>query len=197
MATGKADVLNECDVQNVLNMIRTLEYAERNRVIFLLSYACGMRVCNIWKIQIADVYDEKGKVFDKIVLGKGKNKFNSTAEYYVNDMMKKELATYYKWLKSIKHHIQPDDYLIQSQKTGKNLCKESIIRIFRQIYDKCGLTKARSHSGRRSFITGLCDKGVAIQIVSKLVNHKSVQTTFGYYQQNPTMLKNAVNVLNF
>ena len=93
-------------------------------------------------------------------------------------MMKKELETYYKWLKSVKPYIKGDDYLLQSQKTGKNLCKESIVRIFRQVYDKCGLTKARSHSGRRSFITGLCDKGVAIQIVSKLVNHKSVQTTF-------------------
>ena len=60
-------------------MIKTLENPQRNRIMFwYLSYACGMRVCNIWKIQIADVYDEKGKVFDKIVLGKGKT--NSTSK---------------------------------------------------------------------------------------------------------------------
>lgn len=193
---GKAEVLKDYDVKNVLNMIRSMDNPQRNRIIFLLSYLVGMRVCNIQKLQIGDVFDDNGKPFDKIVLSKDKNKCNKIAEYYLNDRMKKELANYYKFLKNDKMILCKNDYMIQSQKTGRCLRKESIVRIFRQIYDRCGLTKCRSHSGRRTFITDLCDKGVAIQIVSKLVNHKSISTTMGYYQQNPTTLLNAVNVLS-
>ncbi len=193
---GKAEVLKEYDVRNVLNMIKSMDNPQRNRIIFLLSYLVGMRVCNIQKLQISDVFDDNGKVFDKIVLSKDKNKFHKIAEYYLNDEMKKELINYYKFLKNDKMKLCENDYLIQSNKTGKYLRKESIVRIFRQIYDKCGLAKCRSHSGRRTFITDLCDKGVAIQVVSKLVNHKSISTTMGYYQQNPTTLLNAVNAMS-
>lgn len=192
---GKAQVLNDVDVRNVLNSIKVKGCSERNRIIFLLTYLCGLRVCNIQKLQISDVYCDKGKVLDKIVLNGAKNKFGTVAEYYLNDEMKKELAEYRKWLKSVKPNLNADDYLIQSVKTGKCLRKESIVRIFRQVYDSVGLVKCRSHSGRRSFITNLCDKGIAIQVVSKLVNHSNIQTTMGYYQQNPITLQNAVNVL--
>ncbi len=196
MAMGKAEILNEYDAKNVLNMIATGENPQRNRIIFLLSYMAGMRVCNLQKIQIGDVFDEKGRVFDKIVLGRGKNKGKFVAEYYLNDKMKKELAEYYKWVKSVRMRIKDDDYLLWSKKTTSYLRKESIVRLFRRWFDKCGLKKCRSHSGRRSFITELCNKGVAIQIVSKLVNHRNLNITMGYYQQSPTLLKNAVNVLD-
>ena len=54
---------------------------------------------------------KKGKVFEKLATWKRKRlKFNSTAEYYLNDMMKKELETYYKWLR-VKPYIKGDDYL--------------------------------------------------------------------------------------
>lgn len=195
MAMGKAEVLNECDVHNVLNMIKDGDNPERNRLIFLFSYLVGMRVCNFYKLQFGDVYDPQGKVFDKIVLSPEKNKGKRVAEYYLNDKMKKELLDYYKWAKSVRMRIRDDDYLLWSKKTNSFMCKESIVRIFRRIYDKCGLYKARSHSGRRTFISNLCDKGVAIQIVSKLANHRNVNITMGYYQQSPTLLKNAVNSL--
>lgn len=196
MAMGKAEILNEYDAKNVLNMIAMGENPQRNRIIFLLSYMAGMRVCNLQKIQMGDVYDEKGRVFDKIVLGRGKNKGKFVAEYYLNDKMKKELSEYYKWIKSVRMRIKDDDYLLWSKKTTSYLRKESIVRLFRRWFDKCGLKKCRSHSGRRTFITELCNKGVAIQIVSKLVNHRNLNITMGYYQQSPTLLKNAVNVLD-
>lgn len=196
MAMGKAEILNEYDAKNVLNMIATGENPQRNRIIFLLSYMAGMRVCNLQKIQMGDVYDKKGRVFDKIVLGREKNKGKFVAEYYLNDKMKKELSEYYKWIKSVRMRIKDDDYLLWSKKTTSYLRKESIVRLFRRWFDKCGLKKCRSHSGRRTFITELCNKGVAIQIVSKLVNHRNLNITMGYYQQSPTLLKNAVNVLD-
>lgn len=192
---GKATVLNDIDTKNVLNSIKTQGNPERNRVMFLLTFLVGLRVCNLQKLQIADIYDDKGKVFDKIVLNGSKNKFGSVCEYYLNDEMKKELTNYRKWLKSVKPNLNSNDYLLMSNKTGKCLAKESIVRIFRQVYDSVGLTQCRSHSGRRSFITNLCNKGIGIQIVSKLVNHRSLSVTMGYYQNNPTTLQNAVNVL--
>ena len=197
MSIGKAAILKSGDVKNVLKVIAGGNNPQRNKIIFLLSYLVGMRVHNIQKIQIKDVYDNNGKVFDKIVLTAEKNKGTGVAEYYLCDSMKKELLEYYKWLKSFKLNLTDTDFLIYSKKSNKYLHKGSIVRLFRQIYDSCGLHMCRSHSGRRSYISQLCDKGVSIHIVSKLVNHQSIQTTFGYYQQNPTLLSNAVNILNF
>ena len=192
---GKAEVLKSTDVKNVLKMIATNENPQRNRIIFLLSYLVGMRVHNIQKIVFGDVYDDNGKVYDKIVLNADKNKGKKVAEYYLNEKIKKELAEYYKWCKSVRLHIDGNDYLLWSQKTMKALHKGSIVRIFRRIYDSVGLYKCRSHSGRRSFASNLLNKSVSIQVVSRLMNHQSISCTMTYYQQNPTLLNQAVNIL--
>lgn len=198
MAIGKAEVLNEYDVKNVLNMIDKGSNPQRNRIIFCFSFFAGMRVHNLQKITFGEVFDKNGKPFDKVVLSPTKNKGHKrVAEYYLSDRMKKELIEYFKWVKSVRMRINDDDYLMWSKKTMSCLRKESIVRLFRSFYDRCGLQNCRSHSGRRSFITELCNKGVAIQLVSKLVNHQNVNVTMGYYQQSPILLKNAVNVLNF
>ena len=195
-AMGKADVLSDIDVRNVLNAVAQTRFPERNRIMFLLSIYAGLRVCNIQRIQIADVYDSNGNPFDKIVLDRTKTKGNRVYECYLSNDLKTELKKYYKFLLSKHTTLKPTDYLIYSQKLSNNpLTKESINRVFREVYDSVGLFQCRSHSGRRTFITKLCDKGVAIQLVSKLVNHTSVNTTLSYYQQSPTLLKNAVNVL--
>ena len=52
--------------------------------------------------------------------------------------------------------------------------------LFRDIYQRCGLHGASSHSGRRSWATNANRKGVELEIISKGLGHSDVQVTLEY-----------------
>jgi integrase/recombinase XerD len=63
------------------------------------------------------------------------------------------------------------------------------------IYKRAGIEGASSHSGRRSFITKLADKGVGVHVLMHLASHKSIATTQKYISTNPSILKAAVELV--
>ena len=62
-------------------------------------------------------------------------------------------------------------------------------------YPKCGLADASSHSGRRTFITRLANKGVGVRVLAALAGHSSIATTQRYIDVNDAQLANAVELL--
>jgi integrase/recombinase XerD len=57
------------------------------------------------------------------------------------------------------------------------------------------MTGATSHSGRRTFITRLSDRGVGVRVLMALAGHKSIATTQRYIELNPTVMKAAVELI--
>ena len=53
---------------------------------------------------------------------------------------------------------------------------------------------ASSHSGRRTFLTNLANKGTAIHILKTLAGHRSISTTAAYLYSSPSQLKAAVEL---
>ena len=88
---------------------------------------------------------------------------------------------------------EPGRALIMSQKGG-HFSPTTLVMLFRRIYDLAGLSDARSHSGRRSFITKLANKGVSVRVVQTLAGHSSMQTTQRYIDVNEGMLVQAVEL---
>ena len=68
-------------------------------------------------------------------------------------------------------------------------------QLFLNIYHACGLANASSHSGRRTFITVLANKGVGVRVLAALAGHSSLPTTQRYIDVNDTQLANAVELL--
>ena len=66
---------------------------------------------------------------------------------------------------------------------------------FHKIYKDARMTGATSHSGRRTFITKLADKGVGVRVLMALAGHKSIATTQRYIELNPTVMKAAVELI--
>jgi site-specific recombinase XerD len=58
-----------------------------------------------------------------------------------------------------------------------------------------GLEGASSHSGRRTFLTTLANKGTAIHILKTLAGHRSISTTAAYLYSSPSQLKAAVELV--
>jgi integrase/recombinase XerD len=58
-----------------------------------------------------------------------------------------------------------------------------------------GVCASTSHSGRRTRLTNLADRGVAVKTLMALTAHSHIATTQRYIDLHPTMLKAAVGLV--
>jgi site-specific recombinase XerD len=63
------------------------------------------------------------------------------------------------------------------------------------IYKAVGLKDASSHSGRRTYITRLANKGVGVRLLAALAGHSHISTTQRYIDVNAEQLSAAVELL--
>ena len=63
----------------------------------------------------------------------------------------------------------------------------SLEQTFALLYEGAGLEGASSHSGRRTFLTNLANKGTAIHILKTLAGHRSISTTAAYLYSSPSL----------
>jgi integrase/recombinase XerD len=68
-------------------------------------------------------------------------------------------------------------------------------QMFHYWYKAAKVDGGSSHSGRRSFITALAEKGISVRILQALAGHSSVSITQRYIDVNPAMLHRAVEML--
>ena len=54
---------------------------------------------------------------------------------------------------------------------------------------------ASSHSGRRTFITNLANKGVGVRLLASLAGHRNISTTQAYIDVNDDMKRRAVELI--
>ena len=52
-----------------------------------------------------------------------------------------------------------------------------------------------SHSGRRTWLTTLSQKGVSVFVLADMAGHKSLQTTMRYVTVNDEMKRNAAELI--
>jgi integrase/recombinase XerD len=63
------------------------------------------------------------------------------------------------------------------------------------LYEGAGLEGASSHSGRRTFLTNLANKGTAIHLLKTLAGHRSIQTTAAYLHSSPAQLRAVIELI--
>lgn len=191
------ECVSDKQVKDILTYINGLGHHNQIRMMFMCSLLGGMRSINFRSLQVRDVYNSDGSTKTTIDLKKDKNKGNGSAEYRINAQLQKEFEDYYSYLMARwGEKLSPETYLFTSQKQNKPYNPRSIYRIFSTIYTKFKI-HGGTHMGRHIYITKLINNGINPFIVQKLVNHRSVQTTQRYYQQNADLLQAAVNTLKF
>ena len=62
-------------------------------------------------------------------------------------------------------------------------------------YDGGRYSRPSSHSGRRTFLTSLANKGTAIHILKTLAGHRNIATTAAYLYSSPAQLRAAVELV--
>ena len=109
---------------------------------------------------------------------------------YLNQRLRKALATYAK-SKCLRELNRP---LFESQKGG-HFSANTMCQLFLDIYKACGLKDASSHSGPRTYITRLANKGVGVRLLAELAGHSNISTTQRYIDVNSDQLSQAVELL--
>jgi integrase/recombinase XerD len=105
--------------------------------------------------------------------------------------LKKEIALYLNKFPNLLNNKEGN--LIKTQK-GKTT-SGTIQYIFKHLYELANIPNATSHSGRRSFITELSEKGVSVRVIQELARHSSLQTTQRYIDVSVPKLRGAVDLI--
>jgi integrase/recombinase XerD len=187
---SQAKVLNSTELRRVLDYTATRKHGARNRAMLLLTHYAGMRVGEVASLRLCDVLNDSGSIKDEIRLKPDQTKGRYARTVYLNARMQKELFQYISQLK-IQDEAKP---LFYTQKRA-GFSANTLAQYFFYLYRKTGIEGASSHSGRRSFLTHLANKGTSIHILKSLAGHRNISTTAAYLYSSPDQLKAAVELV--
>ena len=139
---------------------------------------------------MGNVFDEAGNVREQFILSAAQSKGGHTRTVYLNQRLRKALGDY----GAIKYLDNPQRPLFESQKGG-HFSANTMCQLFLDIYKAVGLKDASSHSGRRTYITRLANKGVGVRLLAELAGHSHISTTQRYIDVNAEQLIEAVELL--
>lgn len=200
-AMSQARVLTERELRKVLAHCSTQPHAARNRAMLLCTHMAGMRVGEVASLRICDVLGADGTVLEEISLSAHQTKGNHSRTVLVPKKLRDELTTYLQLRFGISNllavtYTDTQRALFPTQKNPKRgFTANTLCQLFHKIYKDTHMTGATSHSGRRTFITKLADKGVGVRVLMALAGHKSIATTQRYIELNPTVMKAAVELI--
>jgi integrase/recombinase XerD len=196
MQMKQAKVLTQAEIKRLLKVVSTTKHASRNRLIVMLSYLAGLRACEIAALRVRDVITElpdgSWEVTEQVLLGSHQTKGSKAQTVVLCAALRREIAEYYAPQRLL---VEAHDALIVSQKAGA-FSSQSIQNLFRELYWAAGISNASSHSGRRTFITQLSERGVSVRVIQALARHSSLSTTQRYIDVSVDKLRTAVEALS-
>jgi len=155
------------------------------------SFFAGLRALEIASLKVGDVFTEDSTVNDIIVLTKYQTKGSQSNVVHVGKKLQREIQGFVTQHPYITRNTE--SRLFRTQRGV--FSSQSMQNLFRQLYQLANIPNASSHSGRRSFITNLSEKGISTRVIQELARHSSMVTTQRYIDVSNDKLKNAVNAL--
>lgn len=149
------EILNELKVKNT-----------RNYILFMMGLHTGLRIGDILKLKVKDVY-KKDKIF--II----EEKTNKKKEIAISKQLKKELSSFCKG-------NDPGDFLIKSRKGENSISRCQAYRIIKKIAAEYKINNIGCHSLRKTFGRKYYKKYGDLEELRKFFNHSNVDITRRY-----------------
>jgi integrase/recombinase XerD len=188
----QAKTLTQVEIRRVLDFIATRKHSTRNRALVMTTFLSGVRVGELASLQYKDVVDAEGNIRNEIRLSAEQTKGNEARVVFVSEKLRKELEHYTKF-------YQPKNInckFFYSQKADSDgFTANTLTQFFHYLYKRSGVYGASSHSGRRTFITNLANKGISVRVLASLAGHKNISTTQCYIDVNDEMKRKAVELV--
>lgn len=189
---ARAKTLTQMELKRVLDLVKTRAHPQRNRALVLLSHLAGLRAKEMALLRVGDVLDSAGKMRDEVTLTADQTKGRYARVVYFNTKLRRELTQY------IATHPSPSASapLFPTQKSAtRGFTPNTLAQFFHQLYKQAGIEGASSHSGRRTYLTTLADKGTSIHILKALAGHRNISTTAVYLDSSPAKIKAAAELI--
>src|SRR5947207_3596682 len=175
MAGKQVKTLTRQQVRAALSRARRGRYAQRDRVMILLSVKAGLRAGEIAKLTWSMVLDADGRLGHRIELHDSAAKKRSGRTIPLHPELRRALLL-------LRRKTGEDDAVIRSERGGsRGMRPGSVVNWFRQLYRELGLNGCSSHSGRRTFITNAArlvfKAGGSLRDVTHVVGHRSHEQT--------------------
>jgi integrase/recombinase XerD len=187
---AQAKTLTGKELKQVLTYVSVNRHAARNRVMLLMTHWAGMRVGEVAALRIGDVVNADGSIKSEIRLLAEQTKGSNARTVFIGQRLRKELASY---VVTIKCRL-PDKPLFYTQKRD-GFSANTLCQYFHWLYRQVGIDGASSHSGRRTFITNLANKGIGVRVLMSLAGHRNISTTQAYIDVNDEMQRAAVELV--
>lgn len=189
MAAAKS--LTPAEIQQVLAFIENMPYAQRNRVMFMMTVAAGLRVSEVAGLTLGDVLDRDGAVRSEVFLAAHRVKHGHARTIFINSRLQVELADYI----STRNDLDGTLPLFPTQRgPRRSFSANTLAQHFMWLYRSAGV-RGSSHSGRKTFLTSLASQGVSVFVLASLAGHKSIATTQRYVTVNDDVKRKAVELV--
>lgn len=188
----QAKTLTPAEVEKVLLHIASKPNAQRNRVMFLLTVWAGFRVSEVAGLKISDVRNTDGSVRAEVFLSADRVKHGHAGVVYLNERLQQELVAY---IDSRQWQADDQSLFCTQANPRKGFSANTMTQHFHYLYKRAGIAGGSSHSGRRTFITTLANKGVSVRLLASLVRHANIATTQRYIDVNDDMKRQAVELV--
>jgi integrase/recombinase XerD len=181
------------EVDLLLQYAEKRRYAERNRVIVLLSFKAGMRACEISGLKWEMVLGSDGGVGNQILLAQGITKGGRGRTIPMHAQLKVALQ--------LLHHFEggPNKGHVLISERRSRFKTQSVVNWFAVAYRDLGLVGCSSHSGRRTFITTsarvLAKTGGSLRDIQELAGHRAITTTERYIEGDRAAQRRLIEML--
>ena len=187
---AQAKVLSDSDKNKLFKHLRTTLYPQRNRCIVQLTHYAALRIGEVAQLKIRDVLNADNTVKDELRFKSEQVKEKRDGNVPICPKLQQELRNYLDTIDT----TNLDKPLFASQRQD-HFSANSLTQIVNSFYRDAGISGATSHSGRRTVITTLANKGVNVRLIQAIARHSSITVTQRYIDVNDELKRNAVGLL--
>lgn len=157
----------------------------RNRAIIEVLFSCGLRVSELVKMKLSDLYLE-----DRVLLVRGKG--NKERLVPVSNKAIADLKRWFFDRNLMKIKPGEDDYVFLNRR-GAHLTRTMILIMVKRQAEKAGIKKTISpHTFRHSFATALLQGGADLRSIQAMLGHEKIDTTLVYTHISNEQLRKAI-----
>jgi integrase/recombinase XerD len=184
--TGQAPILKPEEIKRLFRMAKSRpRMSMKAEIALCMSLYLGLRAKEIAALRSGDVYDENGAVRDVLHLKSAYTKGSKTRNVFLAaPKLRQHLAEYGRTTGIAE---RPQAPLCRSQKGG-TFRAGSMARFLKRLYMEAGIPEGSSHTGRRTFITSLAERGIDLKAIAVLAGHSNIRTTALYVDASPLKL---------
>lgn len=184
-----SNVLHE--VQDTL--LHNFRAGRRNYTIFQVGKATFLRVSDVLRLKINDIFDEHGNVKPNAYIhdkktGKPNNLYLKPAA--------QDLIIYYEWLK--KHDLIKEWLFPSTQHPERHITEKQYYKIMAKVGELLEINYLGTHTMRKTGAYRVYEQtGHNIALVMKLLNHSSEQMTLAYLGLDQETTESMLDKIDF